>query len=482
MKTEIDVKLNHYKFSGCISVSYTETREPVFSFDEVIVKSDDDIISLESVKDVALHVRGQTLRVTILEELKNLALFNLSLEKDLVKCEVSNFVFKESDTVHLYNGKICYKMLASQFNLDGNYYIYDTFQWQRVRDGYGDITAEMCPEGWMDRHYYCVHCDAYLLDDLDYVGDGLCRYCSEEEESEKVIIEDYTESHHHDPVFFGSTGFKYSDFVGLGFELEVDTKEEIFNSQNEKTARNLCSSCGLEESEMRYAHDGSLNYGFECISQPHTVKCFWEKQKNWERMLSYLRECGYSSHDTNTCGLHVHVSRGMFGKTEEEQDKAISKVYVFFEENWADLVKVSRRTKFDYCDKNRLSCEEKSKVENKAKSVYSAWKECSKYSGSHYVALNNRNRDTFEYRLGRGTLNPQSFFAWIDLVLTITKNARRITVNKVISNDLLSWLGGIKESTARYIYKRKAFKKAVLELYPSIAWDDCNADTSNEND
>lgn len=482
MKCEINVKMNFYKFSGFVSVSYTETREPLFSFDEVIVERDGEIVDLSTIKDIALQFAGQTLDITICEELKNLALWNGFQKRDeLVKCEVSNFVFKKRDTVHLYNGKICYRMLASCFSLDGNYYVSDSFFWNRVRDEYGGISTELCPEAWLEHHHYCDNCESYIVDDDDYVGSGLCRYCEEDIAHEKVI-EDYTESHHHDPVFFGSTDSEDSDFVGLGFELEVDIENKIYDSQNIETARNLCSSCGLEENEMRYAHDGSLNYGFECISQPHTVKCFWKKQKNWERMLSYLRECGYSSHDTNTCGLHVHVSRGMFGKTEEEQDKAISKVYVFFEENWADLVKVSRRTKFDYCDKNRLSSKERAKVENKEKSVYSAWKECSKYNGSHYVALNNRNSDTFEYRLGRGTLNPQSFFAWIDLVLTISKNARRITVNKVVSNDLLSWLGGIKESTARYIYKRKAFKKAILELYPSIAWDDCNADMSNEND
>lgn len=482
MKTEIDVKMNFYKFSGFVSVSYTETKEFVFSFDEVIVERYGEIVDLDTIKDVVLQVRGQSLEVTILEELKNLALFNAFRREGLVKCEVSDLVFKKSDTVHLYNGKICHRMLASRFDLDGNYYVYDSFYWNRVRDEYGSISSVLCPIAWTEQHYYCDHCEACLVDNNDYVGNGLCRYCEEEMEPEKAIIEGYTESHHHDPVFFGSTGSEDSDFVGLGFELEVDTEEGISESQNEETARNLCSSCGLEENEMRYANDGSLRYGFECISQPHTVKCFWEKQKNWERMLSYLRECGYSSHDTNTCGLHVHVSRGMFGKTEEEQDKAIAKVYAFFDENWADLVKVSRRTNFDYCDKNGLSYKEKKKVENKEQSIYTAWKKVSKNSGSHYVALNNKNSDTFEYRLGRGTLNPQSFFAWIDLVLTISKNARRITVNKVVSNDLLSWLGGIKESTARYIYKRRAFKKAVLELYPSIAWDDCNADTSNEND
>ena len=48
MKTEIDVKLNNYKFSGCVSVSYTETKEPVFSFDEVLIERDGEIVDLRS--------------------------------------------------------------------------------------------------------------------------------------------------------------------------------------------------------------------------------------------------------------------------------------------------------------------------------------------------------------------------------------------------------------------------------------------------
>ena len=78
---------------------------------------------------------------------------------------------------------------------------------------------------------------------------------------------------------------------------------------------------------------------------------------------------------------------------------------------------------------------------------------------------------TFEYRLGRGTLNSWSFFSWIDFVITLTRNARRINIEKVTSNDLLSWLGGIKESTAKYIYKRGAFRNEMLALFPNIEWE-----------
>jgi hypothetical protein len=318
--------------------------------------------------------------------------------------------------------------------------------------------------------YYCDNCDCYV--DYDhYHGDDLCETCYEElhanDKAPIGVIEGYSESHEHVPVLFGE--YESEDtFQGLGFELEVDTSDDE-GLDNYDAAQNLCGECGLEDNEMRYAHDGSLNYGFECISQPHTVKDFWDKADKWRKMLSYLADRGYESHNPGTCGLHVHVSRTMFGANQEEQDKAIAKVYTFFDDNWDDLVKVSRRRDTGYCAKNRMP----DRVMSEKGTKYNKWKKSIKgeCAMGHYVALNNRNKATFEYRLGRGTLNAWSFFSWIDLMLTITKNARRITVGKVNSNDVVSWLGGIKESTAKYIYKRGAFRPAVLALYPSIEWE-----------
>jgi hypothetical protein len=161
----------------------------------------------------------------------------------------------------------------------------------------------------------------------------------------------------------------------------------------------------------------------------------------------------------------------MFGKTREVQDTAIAKVYTFFDENWDDIVRVSRRRSFHYCQKNYLDSDDEQKIVDNKATRFECWKKNSKWQGGHGVALNNSNRATFEYRLGRGTLNAWSFFSWVDFVLTITKNAKRITVGKVETNDRLSWLGGISESTAKYIYKRGAFQKEMLALYPNIEWE-----------
>lgn len=369
-------------------------------------------------------------------------------------------------------GVFCACTLTREFA--GNYYYYLDGSTHTFRDSSGEIEYWAPDSHWEDL-YYCNSCGCYVRGD-DYVGDCECCFCEREREGSPApvgYIEAYTESHHHKPVLFGEYESE-SKFQGLGFELEVDTVDDD-GLDNEDTAKDLCSSCGLEENEMRFAHDGSLNYGFECISQPHTVKAFWDNTPKWRKMLSYLSDCGYASHNPGTCGLHVHVSRTMFGDTEEEQDKAIAKVYVFFDENWDNLVKVSRRRDTDYCAKLQM-CDD---LRRKKLTKFNKWKEATKYkSSNHYCALNNGNTATFEYRLGRGTLNAWSFFSWIDLMLTITKNARRITVSKVNSNDLVSWLAGISESTARYIYKRGAFRRTILALFPNIEWETDLTDTN----
>lgn len=336
-----------------------------------------------------------------------------------------------------------------------------------VRDSDGDTFEFTAPGAWFNGRYYCEECNCYLEEGDDYMGDGLCRWCADEDK----VIEHYCESHEHTPILFGEYKDRES-FAGLGFELEVDCNSEQHRHNNE-VASGLCSACGLKEDEMRYAEDGSLDYGFECISQPHTVKAFWEKQESWRKMLSYLSRKGYTSHDAGTCGLHVHVSRTMFGSTEEEQNKAIAKVFTFFEESWDDIVKISRRENFYYCKKNTLLEYDYIDIENGRITKLKAWEKRSKdeRAKGHYVALNNANHHTFEYRLGRGTLNAWSFFSWIDFVLTVTKNAKRITVGKVNTNDVVSWIGGIKETTARYMYKRGAFRKEVLSLFPEIEWE-----------
>ena len=267
-----------------------------------------------------------------------------------------------------------------------------------------------------------------------------------------------------------------ADFKGFGFELEVD--KSIVNGDykslyNNIVANAIINNTGLDKDEVFFETDGSLDNGFEIISQPHTIDAFYEKTDSWKMMLDILSDATFKSHKAGTCGFHIHVSKTWFGSTERQQNFHIGKIYKFFDYYWNDLLKASRRDTSStyYCDKNKTNI--KNREENRRHKTEShAWQAQAKYdhdtrhdSESHHRALNNSNYGTFEIRLGRGTLNKASFFAWIDLVLTIVKNSSK-GCNKLISAR--DWLEGIKPSTAMYLLKRKSFTDAIKILHNDV--------------
>ena len=412
-------------------------------------------------KDVIYYYDGREVNIgNVGNLLRGSILHNAGVTGYRQDC-ITGLYFWHEAVNELHDGRHAFSGFTCRYA--GEYYLLGEADCVYFRDDDGSQRLYI-PIRRLGEYCYCERCGSYVESDRYNSDEDECWFCTEQQEQEERenIIEGYTASHDHneDPLYFG----EYEDsFAGMGFELEVDSREYISESTNKRVASNLISACGLEEREVRFAHDGSLRYGFECISEPHTVKEFWKKAPQWTRMLSYLASNGYSSHDARTCGLHVHVSREMFGKTEAEQTSAIAKVMVFFDENWDDCKRLSRRKDFGYCEKNTCIKD--------GTSNYYCWKKSASRQTGHYVALNNGNSHTFEYRLGRGTLNAWSFFSWIDFVLTITKNSRRITVNKVNTNDRISWLAGIKESTAKYMFKRGAFTAEVLELFPNIEWE-----------
>jgi len=84
------------------------------------------------------------------------------------------------------------------------------------------------------------------------------------------------------------------------------------------------------------------------------------------------------------------------------------------------------------------------------------------------MALNDRyGRPTLEFRLGRGTLNKSSFFAWIDLCLTMVRNSRKSSKKL---EDAAEWLDGIQLTTAQYLVSRNAFVDAIRRTMPEAFW------------
>ena len=89
-------------------------------------------------------------------------------------------------------------------------------------------------------------------------------------------------------------------------------------------------------------HDGSLDDGFEIVSHPATLE-YHTNTIPWKKILDEALEMGYYSHNSGTCGLHVHINRAALGERVEEQENTIARIVYFFEKFWDKILRFSRR-------------------------------------------------------------------------------------------------------------------------------------------
>ena len=136
---------------------------------------------------------------------------------------------------------------------------------------------------------------------------------------------------------------------------------------------------------------------------------------------------GYRSHQTSTCGLHVHVSRNGLGESYEEQEEVISRILFLVEAHWNELLKFSRRSEYSM---NRWAA--RHGYEHTPKEILDK----AKSSSNRYVAVNLCNYHTIEFRLFRGTLKLNTILATLQLVNRICDVAQNLTDQELQS---LSW-------------------------------------------
>lgn len=306
----------------------------------------------------------------------------------------------------------------------------------------------------------------------EYNGGIYCDDCFRENYSDE---EYYTEikSYHDRPAthYYGDDGGYETDgseFKGYGFELEVDN-----GGQYDSVARKVMEKL---DREVYCQTDGSIDDGFEIISHPHTETALYNMRNRLDDVMEYLVDQDYRSHDAKTCGLHLHVSRTLFGDNEKKQRIAISKIIIFYDMFWNDILRVSRRT--------RHQAEEWARRYSTTNMKHKDIRDMVEHPSSRYMAVNLTNRDTVEFRLMRGTLNRRTFWATIDFLITTSKNSTTITYKDITKPE--KWLEGIKPETAEYIRSRGAFISVVGEREVPQPVEEIdqneNVDTEEEDD
>lgn len=122
-------------------------------------------------------------------------------------------------------------------------------------------------------------------------------------------------------------------------ELKIDDCGE-----RDSVAKKLMGIGNRDPEHIYIKRDGSLNEGIEIVTHPMTLD-YHKAQMPWAAVMEAALAEGYYSHCAETCGLHVHVNRDSFGKTEEAQETVIARIIFFVKNHCNELLRFSRRTK-----------------------------------------------------------------------------------------------------------------------------------------
>jgi hypothetical protein len=286
--------------------------------------------------------------------------------------------------------------------------------------------------GCYDNSYYeCDNCGASAWD-----GDG--HECSDEDEDESSsAIHSY--SYRPSPYFFGIGQYH------LGFELEVESRRNSRYEGAELAQSELGGHAYMKD-------DGSLNDGFEVVTHPHTLSDY-QTAFNWD-FVSKLKDKGFRSWNTETCGLHVHVSRTAFGKgvnpwgREDREALILNKqshelrFMKLIYDNQRQVERIAGRSNNSYA-----TFGDKGMLVRKLKSGYQ--------SDGRYSAINTQNDATLEVRVFKGSLRKERVLSALEFVAASVEYTRDLKVTS--KNQALSWL------------RFTAYVSDNMETYPNLA-------------
>ena len=314
-------------------------------------------------------------------------------------------------------------------------------------DNAGDENLPLCQSCYENHYYSCDHCgriihqnDAYYACDDEDDEYPLCYTCYS---SRGKAIQDYY--YKPEPLFRGD-GPRY-----FGVELEIDGAGEDGESASE--IMEIANSNGLEN--LYCKHDGSLDDGFEMVTHPMTLD-YHRNEMPWKEILHSAVQMGYTSHQAGTCGLHIHVNRNAFGETEREQDAVIARILFFFEKNWEELLKFSRRTQSQL---NHWAARYGYKDQPKELLDHAK-----KGNAGRYTSVNLTNTNTIEFRIFRGTLKYNTLIATLQLLDRICDVALFLSDDQIKE---MSWTTFISGCTApelvQYLKERRLYVNEPVE-------------------
>lgn len=203
--------------------------------------------------------------------------------------------------------------------------------------------------------------------------------------------------------------------VLLGLELEMEIKSDYdLDDRAGKLLSGLGDYRDAENNRYTYALcelDGSLDNGFEMVTAYTGLDVHKEQ-------LQFFKETfkGAKSHDTSTCGLHIHICKAdmstlhackmVFFINDESNQKL---VYALARRDASSYAKIHDKKRDKHWLKDAMQAG-KGREDNHLQKKY----QLRNLNSDRYEALNFRNEKTIEFRLFKGTLKYQTIMACLE--------------------------------------------------------------------
>lgn len=303
------------------------------------------------------------------------------------------------DPVEIHNGDsyVCQRCTD-------NDYLYDDYNdhWFPSCDS----AAAIGPEG----EHWIIDCESDTSDFTwdDYHG----RYVHDDYNDHTGVIQGY---HSHCDNFRQiESAWSKSNKRFFGVELEVEAndcdRDDAAQGIHDWFANNRASS-----EQLFFEEDGSLSYGFEMITQPMGLDKHREIWK-WVEQKQLIK--GLRSHNTNTCGLHVHVSKA--GLSSLTISKAVC--FVNNPSNMSLIKAIARRYDSGYCRPKHVTLAKGHK------------------NGDKYEMLNIGKRSTIEFRMFRGSLNYNAIQAALEFSNAVVNFAQATSMEELTEQKYLEFI------------------------------------------
>lgn len=287
-------------------------------------------------------------------------------------------------------------------------YFYDC----NVHIGNNDVA--ICDDCW-DRGGWsvCEDCGDIVSDDeINYCESDGCYYCDScyADHNESCDFHDYYYKPTPEFKFRSSEARNHENILTFGVELEVDLGDD-----HQDLTRDLAAL----EQPIYMKHDGSLgSEGVEIVTHPCSLAYHTYKLR-WAEISRTCRNHDFKSHNTDSCGLHIHVGRRQFGDTPDQRSKTAGNLVILARQLWDSLTIFSRREK-DRLD--RWAARPNLDMIQGASYTDSDLTQMALNTerDGRYQAVNLCNRETVEFRLFRGTLKRSTILASLQLVDAMT--------------------------------------------------------------